>query len=385
MKIAIISHSYLEPENQKNIIALNALCNVRCILPCRATVLLFSDYEFKDSRGVRDVFFAYRPFFLSKAQYLLGSLTLGLFSYNPDVINVEYNPWSAIFFQVLLCRRMFSPKSKIVCTLKKNTYCCRRGVLGKVKDLLARFAIKKVDHVIAASNLVAHLCESEFAFPASKISVCHHLGVDVSLFSPFKNDFVEDERLGKTIVVGYCGRFDSDKGIRDLVEAISLVRQSSGRTVVLRLMGCGVYADSLDNYLRKKSQQVEWLELLPPVSNSEVAGFLNTLDIFVLPSRVLDDHQEHDAHALLEAMASGVACVGTRSGIIPEIFASGDGILVNPENPYELSEALSFLIRNPAERAMLAKRGRQKALGEFSLNVIANQKCNIFKGVRDED
>lgn len=384
MKVAIISHSYLEPENQKNMIALNTLCDVRCILPRRGPVLIFHNYEFKNRRDISGVFFAYRPCYLAKAQYILSSLTMGLHGFKPDVINIEYNPWSLIFFQTLLYRNIYSRKSKIVCTLKKNTYRCGSGIFGKIKDWVARFSLKRVDHIFAASNMVAALCKSEFSIPARKVSVCHHLGVDVSLFSPIDAKYPRDDDAAPPIVVGYCGRLDADKGIQDLIEAMRLVKRSTKRAVVLKLMGCGAYGDFLDEHLRNESQEADWLELLPPVPNAEVANFLRTLDIFVLPSRILDDHQEHDAHVLLEAMACGVPCIGTKSGIIPEILGNGVGCLVSPQNPHALCEALSFLIGNPSERGILAKRGRTKSVEEFSLSVVAEKKYNIFRGVVNE-
>lgn len=385
MKVAIISHTYLESENQKNMLALNALCDVRCILPRRGQVLIFQDYEFVDSPETSHIFLPYRTLYLSTVQYIYGSLTMGLFKFKPDVINIEYNPWSLMFFQVLLYRRMFSPRSKIVCTIKKNTYRCRPGVFGRIKDLVARFSMRNVDHVIAASNMVADLCKSEFSIPVRKVSVCHHLGVDILLFKPIGEKCQDDNNPHKPIVVGYCGRFDEEKGIIDLIEAMRLVKKTVKRTIVLKLMGCGAYSDFWDKHLKKESQHFEWLELLPPVPNAEVAKFLRTLDIFVLPSRILDDHQEHDAHVLLEAMASGVACVGTNSGIIPEILNGGFGYVVRPENPDELCDALNDLINNSGYRAMLAARGRKKAVDKFALSEIAKKKYTIFKGVANEN
>ncbi len=385
MKVAIISHTYLEPENQKNLLALSALCDVRCVLPRRGPVLIFKNYEFVGSPESSHIFLPCRTFYLSKAQYIFISPTMGLLAFKPDVINIDYSPWSLMFFQVLLYRWMFSPKSKIVCTIKKNTYRCKPGLFGRVKDLVARFSMKKVDHIIAASNMVADLCNSEFAFPVKKVTVCHHLGVDVSLFKPIGKKCQDDNNPQNPIVVGYCGRFDEDKGILDLIEAIRLAKQTVKQTIVLKLMGCGAYGDFLDKHLKNESQRVDWLELLPPVPNAEVAIFLRTLDIFVLPSRILDDHQEHDAHILLEAMASGVACVGTKSGIIPEILGRGYGYVVSPENPYELCDVLCSMINNSDDRSMLAKRGRKMAVDKFALNEIAKKKYTIFKGVVNED
>jgi glycosyltransferase involved in cell wall biosynthesis len=68
------------------------------------------------------------------------------------------------------------------------------------------------------------------------------------------------------------------------------------------------------------------------VPHGEVALFLQALDIFVLPTVAITPRLstlELDAHALQEAMACGVACIGSESGPIPEIL-QGAGILVPP-------------------------------------------------------
>lgn len=381
MKVITVSHSYLEPENQKNMVVLSSLCSVRCVLPKRGQVLVFADCEFKESETTRGVFFSYPPLYLSRAQYLLCSLTLGFFRFRPDVINIEYNPWSLIFLQVLFCRRIFSPKSKIVCTIKKNTYRSGKSLSGKIKDVLARFTLRRVDYVIAASRMVFELYEGRFRIPTRKLSVCHHLGVDVELFSPLVRDVNLMTSAKRSLTVGYCGRYDEDKGVRDLIEAVRLLNKRMQKPILLRLMGRGAYSNHLDDYLLRESGNVDWLELCRPVPNAQVVDFLRALDIFVLPSRVLEDHQEHDGHVLLEAMATGVACVGTTSGIIPELLSNGVGVLVNPQSPLELSEALEFLAWNPRERATLAARGRRKALEEFGLDAIARQKYAIFEDV----
>ncbi len=140
----------------------------------------------------------------------------------------------------------------------------------------------------------------------------------------------------------------------------------------------------LDRKLEEQQVKCSWLSIFPPVPNARVAEFLKNLDIFVLAARTLEDHQEHDAHALLEAMACGVPCVGTTSGIIPEILGDGAGVLVPPEAPMELFSALSDLIRNDAKRMSLGRRGRIKAETEFALDVVAGGKMRVFERVFNE-
>lgn len=375
MKIVVYSHSYLEPENQKNINALAAFSTARVVLPRWGSVLVFSEYKFRTRNSWSDLFCTFQPIYLYRSQYLLKTITMGLHRFKPDIINVEYNPWSVMFLQVVISRTLFARHAKLICTVKKNTYRRGNGFLGYMKDWLARCSLRWVDHIIAASELAARLLEIKFSYPSHKITVCHHLGVDTSLFKPRDSELTD---VGNPIIIGYCGRFDADKGVSDLIEAVRRVKQQIAQPVVLKLLGVGTYGESLDLQLKQEARKTDWIELLSAVPNTEVASFLQKIDIFVLPSRKLDDHQEHDAHALLEALASGVASVGTNSGIIPEILGDGSGLIVNPESPDELAEALIKLISSREERQKLALLGRRKAESEFALKEVARKKILLF-------
>jgi glycosyltransferase involved in cell wall biosynthesis len=377
MIAAIVSHSYLEPENRKNVLALAQYATVRVILPQTGPVLVFSDYDFKQSDLGAGYFLPFRPIYISHAQYLLSTFTMGLRRLRPDVINVDYNPWSAVFLQVLFCRALFCPRAKLVCMIKKNTHRRYAGWRGRLKDWWVRFTVKHVDHFMVASSMAGELCQRELSVSSHRITVVHHLGVDTSLFAPGPARSADAARTDT--VVGYCGRFEIDKGVADLIDAAQLARGQMARPLVLRLLGSG----SLTAELEEEATRHDWLEILPPVANAEVSRFLQTLDIFVIPSRILADHQEHDAHALLEALAVGVASIGTRSGIIPEILGDGTGLLVRPEAPRELAGALVDLASNDERRRTLGLHGRAKAQRDFALDVVARRKVKVFEGLMD--
>jgi glycosyltransferase involved in cell wall biosynthesis len=378
MKVVIISHSYLEQENQKNILALDLYCEIKCLLPRKGFVLMFRDYAFQDGGNKKNIFFTYETFFLTRSQFLFKTLTMNFHKTKPDIINVEYNPWSLIFIQTFICKTIFSRKSKIICTVKKNTYQCRPGFYGWVKKWLTIHSLRYCDHIIAASGMAKTLLEQTLSVPEYMISTCHHLGVDIKLFKP---NLDKRSKIKNKVIIGYAGRFDAEKGVMDLLDAVKKVRKNVSEMVELKLLGCGAYSEYLDAQLTKESAENSWLAVLPPIPNSEVAEFLKGIDVFVLPSRVVDDHQEHDAHVLLEALSAGVVCVGTRSGIIPEILGDGSGFLVSPEAPSELAELLTVLISEPEERHAKEERARRKAEREFSLDMIARKKVAIFNEV----
>ena len=375
MNVLILSHSYFAQENQKNIISLSSFCRVKCVLPKQWDAPFGHGGAFQATQN-KELFVPLKSVIVFRSQYIFTSISLGVLHFRPDIINVEYNPWSLMFFLALLYKVLFSRHSKIVCTIKKNTFIKRPGFWGRLRFFIASLSLRMTDHIIAVSGMAQDLLTSKFAIPPWKISLCQHLGVDTEIFKPAPIDVINRKDAQKSIVIGYCGRLAKHKGIEDLIEAVHRVRKGNRVHVTLKLLG----EEYPESWLIPYSAPHTWVEILPAVSLTEVADFLRELDIFVLPSRNLPDHQEHDAHALLEALATGLPCVGTKSGIIPEILGDGTGCLVGPENPEELAKVLEKLILNPEYRNELAVRSRQKAIKEFALDALTSKKVDIFKG-----
>ena len=100
-------------------------------------------------------------------------------------------------------------------------------------------------------------------------------------------------------------------------------------------------------------------------------------ELFVLPSR-------HEPFGIvnLEAMAAGKPVVATRVGGVPEIVVEGEnGLLVAPEDPEALAEAIGRLLDDEALRRRLGVTGRAKAQ-RFSWTAIADEYLNVYRAVR---
>lgn len=370
-RVTVVSHAYLEPQIRKNIHALTESVDIRVLSPRNWEVLIFDDVRFEAHEEEPDVFTIYSPLRLFGAEYLLPTLSMGFRRWRPDVIHIEYDPWSVVFWQALVAKALFAPRARIVCHTKKNTYRRYRGWRASLKRGLAHAGLRHVDHLLAASLMAARIYTDELSFPRDRISLIPHLGVDLSTFHPAP----ELAANGRPIVAGYVGRFAEHKGVLDLVNAVKEARRES--PIELHLLGQGPLASRLSEL----SEEFDWLHIHPAAPNAAVARFLAGLDIFALPSRVLPDHEEHDALALIEALACGVATVGTRSGVIPEILADGTGVLVDAGSVSELADALVRLARSPEERKLLAARGRSKAERDFAVDAVAARKAAVFAEV----
>ena len=97
--------------------------------------------------------------------------------------------------------------------------------------------------------------------------------------------------------------------------------------------------------------------------DSEVSPWLSSTDVFVLPSR-----SEGMGRVLQEAMASGVAVVASRVGGIPELVQDGvTGLLVDPDDPTALAQAIGALLDDDARRRQLADAGRRFVAHSYGL------------------
>jgi glycosyltransferase involved in cell wall biosynthesis len=88
-----------------------------------------------------------------------------------------------------------------------------------------------------------------------------------------------------------------------------------------------------------------------------LTAYYRESDIFVLPSR-----SEGLALVLLEAQSFGIPIVATHVGGIPEIIRDEEeGLMVDPDEPNQLAQALRRLIVDPELRTRLGKAGKEVA------------------------
>jgi len=380
MKIAIISHSYLSEENRKNLAGLVTHgIQLNIIVPYEMESRIFSKIIFKKDINNHIDYKAYKTINFFGSQYILITSDMGFRQFQPDIVHVEYDPWSAIFWQAFVFKLIWAPKAKVICTIKKNTFRDYAGVLGLMKRQIAQNGIDRVDHFIAVNRGVMNIYETRFHIDKTKISKSGHLGVDTEAFCPRNSRTAHGDK--QPIHVGFCGRFDEEKGVMDLFQAVKNCRDEMHREILLKYLGDG----ELKGELAEMVKENKWVELLSPIPHNQVAEFLTSLDIFVLPSHIRSDHEEHDAHALLEALACGLPSIGASSGIIPEILGDGTGLLIQPGSIEELSQALKRLINDYSLRIKLGQLGRVKILENFSIEKLAKHKMDIYRKILNEN
>jgi glycosyltransferase involved in cell wall biosynthesis len=119
-----------------------------------------------------------------------------------------------------------------------------------------------------------------------------------------------------------------------------------------------------------------------PVSQRGLLELYRSVDVFALACRVSDDgDRDGIPNVIVEAMAAGLPVVSTAVSGIPEIVRDGEnGLLVEPESPAQLAEALLRLEKDPTLRHRLGTAARVTVDAHFDGDLLAESMAELLLG-----
>ena len=168
-------------------------------------------------------------------------------------------------------------------------------------------------------------------------------------------------------VFGAVSRFEYAKNVSLLVRAFGQAKL----VAQLALIGTGPEEQAV----RAAAAEAAPESIIFAGAVAEASRYLKALDVLVLPSRY-----EGLPYAVLEAMAAGVPVIASAVGGVPELIENGEtGLLVPPENPEALADALNRLFSDPALAASLALAAHTKVATEFSEQKMTDATLRLYK------
>ncbi len=220
-------------------------------------------------------------------------------------------------------------------------------------------ALSRFNRVIVFSALQAEVLQ-RLSVRAERLAVIPN-GVDTDIWQPAGADTALHRALLQRVqgrrVFLYMGRIATEKNVEALLRAWRLVRP---RGCVLVIVGDGPLRSSLEASYGETSML--WWGYEP--SQEMRLALLQVAEVFLLPSLV-----EGLSLSLLEAMASGTACVATDAGADGEVLSDGAGIVISTQGvTTQLRTLLPVLRDQPVLTSELGRRARQRALQRYTLN-----------------
>jgi len=180
------------------------------------------------------------------------------------------------------------------------------------------------------------------------------------------------------VLVLNVGRISRDKGIFELIDAISLAARHDPRIVFVVVGSSPVFDQSAEAHrkLQDSPELRDRVRLLPACPPSKVWKYLCAADIFAFTS-----HREGMPNSLLEAMVMGVPAVAFAIPPVQEIEAGRKNLVLVPLlDSVALAREINRLAASPIMRADIGARGKREVLNRF---LVQNSMAVALKKMRE--
>jgi glycosyltransferase involved in cell wall biosynthesis len=262
-------------------------------------------------------------------------------------------------------------------------------VAGRLLDLPFSATAHANDIYVSPALLVEKLSSAAFVATCTRYNAdhlqaaaagryvniaCIYHGLDVDRYQPTEP---VDEPMRPTILA--VGQLKEKKGFRHLITACAALRER-GHDVDCRIVGEGPDREPLQALIRGHGLD-DVVDLLGALPHQDVIAEYRAASLFTLPC-VVSANGDRDGlpNVILEAMAMQLPVVSSRLSGIPEAVIDGEtGILVSPEDPDALADALEQLLVDPSLRADMGRRGRQTVVERFDVTTNVRELLKHFQ------
>jgi glycosyltransferase involved in cell wall biosynthesis len=363
VRALVISRVYADPSARGKLRALAGLgATVAAAVPDRwvpAGLVEQQQTSWGDDGGVRTVPVPIRGSALPAANpFWHGGTVRGLLTdFRPELVQIEEEPWSNGAAAIArAARRLRIP----YVLLTRESQPVRRSTLALLRR---NRALAGAAGVISVNELAGRLAlKGHASLPHRTIP---QLGTPLPL--------AVDRAPHTGLAIGFVGRVIHEKGLDLLFRAAVKV---VGRWTIT-VVGTGPAQEELEGLAERLgiAGRVTWLGALPRATVDQVWP---RLDVVVVPSRNTPRWVEATPRAALDAMAHGIAVIGSTGGALPETI--GDAGLVLPEEDVPaLSETLQRLHDDPGEVQRFGLAGRRRAMDLYSDAAVAERTLGFWR------
>lgn len=254
----------------------------------------------------------------------------------------------------------------------------------RLSSWVERTSYEHADAVIAVSEgMRADVLDCYPTLDPARVHVVHN-GIDTAFYRPdpgpdaLRALHVDPDRPS----VVFVGRITRQKGLAHLVAAAHRIDRSA------QIVLCAGAPDTPEIAAETERAVAELAAVRPGVvwvrrmlDATEVRLLLSAAAVFVCPSVY-----EPLGIVNLEAMACGAAVVASDVGGIPEVVADRDTGLLVPFDEQDpgtfragLAAAVNELLADPARAAAMGRRGRERAVREFSWERAARRTVAVYR------
>jgi glycosyltransferase involved in cell wall biosynthesis len=237
-------------------------------------------------------------------------------------------------------------------------------------------SLRGAQKVIAVSRFTAEMVRQRHGIPEHQFAFLPNI-TDL----PLTDGQVSLPHVPTLLTVGRMAKEERYKGHEVVLRAMpQVLRQIPDARYVL--VGDGDDRPHLERLAQRLGIAAS-VAFVGRVSDDALTRHYAACDVFVMPSKTVLDPKRPKGEGFgivyLEAMAHGKPVVGPNYGAPTEFLRHGENaLLVDPDSPSEVAEALVYLLTHPEEARRMGERGRQLVAKEFTMDTMVRRLKNLL-------
>jgi UDP-glucose:(heptosyl)LPS alpha-1,3-glucosyltransferase len=227
--------------------------------------------------------------------------------------------------------------------------------------------------IISISNYMKSQLIDYYNVPSEDIVVIPN-GIDCDKFKPDDSVRWSTRKMlnldDDDILLLFSGNDFDKKGLKYLINAISLIKQKNVKLVITG-------GDRKTSYY---TQHISKLDLNSRILYkgyvSDIRDYYNAADIFVFPTLY-----EPFGLVITEALSTGLPVITSRSAGAAELITDGfEGLLLdNPTDSGEIAEKICVLLEDKKLRDQMGTKGRA-TMKKYNWDFVAKKTLNVYEG-----
>jgi len=281
---------------------------------------------------------------------------------------------------VLLANRLFGWNIPHVHTIH-NAYVVMRPTLGnRLKHILEVIVLKKTTHIVALTDTIRRQLISNFGVDSARITVIPN-GVEVEDIARFIAQNPRQTGPGRMVFcpARICLRKNQMVVLQAAPEVLNIYPET--KFIFVGPIVERSYFSSLSKFVLDKNLS-HAVEFAGEVSRERLYNLYQNATVFALPTL-------YEMHALvvIEAMAFGLPVIASRIGPIEDTvkLEEGSAILVDPNSPDEIADAIIRVFENEALRRELSTKGEKLVSQRFTWRQIATETLKLYDRLKKRD
>ena len=179
----------------------------------------------------------------------------------------------------------------------------------------------------------------------------------------------------------YVGDLAKSRGPHVLIEALNKVKNQFPNTKLLFAVNMPLKRYKIEKLeIKEKMNSYDLNDAVIPLGIvNNMPEVMAASDIFIAPYTDIEGIADYPV-SILEAMAVGKPVIASEVGGIPEIIVhQKNGLLVKPNNPVELANAIIYMLNNKEEARRMGSEGVKSISEKFRLEIVVDELEKLYE------